>query len=86
MWRQMLYFPRFCIGFYTTVFMLLWLIGWVANAVYNTHFDLDRLRDMYAWIMTQVNANHAINSIWNSPKGCHPDENVPAKPDSSSSK
>ena len=60
------------IGFYTAVFISVYLTAWVLNAVQNMHFDLDRLREIYAWLMTQLNANHAVNSIFNSPKGVMP--------------
>ncbi|MEG6584146.1 hypothetical protein [Dendrosporobacter sp. 1207_IL3150] len=75
MWRQIMEQPRFCIGAYTAMFVLIWLIGWACNAVYSTHFDLDRLKDIYIWIMSQLNATHAINSIWNSPRGIDPGDN-----------
>lgn len=74
MWRRIILIPNNSIGFYTVLFVIIWIIAWVLNAVKNTHFDLDRLRDIYAWLMTQLNATHAINSIWNSPKGVSPEE------------
>ncbi|MBP2653983.1 MAG: hypothetical protein H6Q73_1552 [Firmicutes bacterium] len=74
--------PSFCIGVFTAIFAIIWFAAWIANALYNTHFDLYSLRDMYLWLMTQLNATHAINSIWNSPRGFAP--GVP--PDSSQSK
>ncbi len=73
MWRQLLY-PRQCIGIYTMVFVIIWLSAWVMNGIMNTLFDLDRLLELYAWLMTQLNVTHAVNSIWNSPKGVHPRE------------
>ncbi len=63
--RQIVFQPRFCIGAYTAIFIVIWMAGWVANAVYQTRFDLEALRDIYIWIMSQLNATHAINSIWN---------------------
>jgi hypothetical protein len=73
MWRQIVFTPCNSIGFYTALFIVFWLIGWVLNAMCNNHFDLNQLRDIYAWLMTQLNATHAINSIWNSPKGNRPE-------------
>lgn len=76
MWRQIrqvIYFPNKCIGFYTGMFIITWLGAWVMNGLQNSHFDLDRLRDSYIWLMTQLNATHAIDSIWNSPKGMSPE-------------
>ena len=72
MWRQIsqvMYFPNKCIGVYTAFFVITWLIAWAMNGIQGSHFDLDQLRDSYIWLMTQLNATHAIDSIWNSPKG-----------------
>jgi len=70
---QVIYLPNKCIGFYTALFVLLWLGAWVMNGLNNTHFDLIQLRDSYIWLMTQLNTTHAIDSIWNSPKGTSPE-------------
>jgi len=72
LWFQALGSPHFCVGMFTAVFVCIWLVAWTLNAVESTHFDLTSLRDMYIWLMTQLNATHAINSIWNSPKGIIP--------------
>ncbi|MDR3562322.1 MAG: hypothetical protein P4N59_12940 [Negativicutes bacterium] len=72
MWSRANGVPQLCLGLFTAVFVILWLTAWTLNAVENTHFDLNSLRDMYVWLMTQLNATHAINSIWNSPKGAMP--------------
>jgi hypothetical protein len=72
LWLQAIGNPHFCIGAFTVVFVLIWLVAWTLNAVESTRFDLTSLRDMYIWLMTQLNATHAINSIWNSPKGVIP--------------
>jgi len=75
MWRhirQVIYFPNKCIGFYTAIFIIIWLSAWVLNGINNAHFDLNQLRDTYVWLMTQLNATHAIDSIWNSQKGMSP--------------
>lgn len=72
MLRQIISQPRFCIGVYTAIFIVIWLTGWVSNAIYTTQFDLDGLRDLYIWIMSQLNATHAINSIWNNNKSDWP--------------
>lgn len=76
MWRdikQIIDFPNKCIGIFTAIFMIIWLSAWILNGVMNVHFDLTQFRDTYVWLMTQLNATHAINSIWNSPKGTCPD-------------
>lgn len=76
MWReirQVIYFPNKSIGFYTAIFVLMWLSAWALNGIQSTHFDLNQLRDSYIWLMTQLNATHAIDSVWNSPKGSSPE-------------
>lgn len=78
MWRyirQFIYSPNKCIGVYTAIFVVIWLWAWVMNGLQNAHFDLAEFRDTYIWLMTQLNATHAIDSIWNSPKGSSPQEN-----------
>ena len=65
MLRKIISQPRFCIGAYTAIFIVIWLAGWIANALYHTSFDLEGLKNLYIWIMSQLNATHAINSIWN---------------------
>ncbi|MDF2634649.1 MAG: hypothetical protein K0R78_1523 [Pelosinus sp.] len=60
-------------GAYTAIFIIIWLGAWIMNGLKNTQFDLNQFRDTYIWLMTQLNATHAINSIWNSPKGTCPD-------------
>jgi hypothetical protein len=75
-WRniiQIIDFPNKCIGIYTAVFIIIWLGAWILNGITNAHFDLAEFRDTYVWLMTQLNATHAINSIWNSPKGACPE-------------
>jgi len=79
MWRdirQIIYFPNKCIGFYTAIFIIIWLGAWVMNGLRDTHFNLIEFRDTYIWLMTQLNATHAIDSIWNSPKGSSPEESA----------
>ncbi len=75
MWRniqQVIYFPNKCIGAYTAIFIIIWLGAWIMNGLNNTQFDLFQFRDTYIWLMTQLNATHAINSIWNTQKGTCP--------------
>ena len=75
MWRniqQVIYFPNKCIGAYTALFIIIWLGAWILNGIKSTQFDLYQFRDTYIWLMTQLNATHAINSIWNTPKGTCP--------------
>ncbi len=72
MWKLVVNAPNVCVGAITVVFLFIWLAAWTLNALKNTHFDLNSLRDMYIWLMTQLNATHAINSVFNSPRGNMP--------------
>jgi hypothetical protein len=72
MWKVIVHAPNICVGVITIVFLAIWLVAWTLNAVKDTHFDLASLRDMYIWLMTQLNATHAINSVFNSPRGNMP--------------
>ena len=48
-------------------FIIVYLIGWVLNGVYNTlHFDLTALRDFYLMVIGKDVATHSVNSIFNS--------------------
>lgn len=69
MWPLIKNYFKSAIGFYTATFTLLMLGAWYWNAVHGTKFDLRQLQDIYIWLMTQLNATHAINSIFNSQKG-----------------
>ena len=57
------------IGLNTGAFVFLWLAAWGLNAVEGTHFDLDRLKELFIWVMGYLNTTHLINSKWNSPPG-----------------
>ena len=50
-------------------FFVLFLLGWFSNALFDTKYDTKELREFFTWIGVYVNANHGINSIFNSPKG-----------------
>jgi hypothetical protein len=54
---------------FTGVFLCIWLVAWVLNAIKGYHFDLSSLKDVYIWIATQLNITHGINSGLNSPIG-----------------
>jgi hypothetical protein len=59
----------------TAFFILLYLIGWIINALYkDIHFDLTSLQNFYLSVIAKQGADHTINSIWNSPKGKMPNE------------
>lgn len=54
----------------TAFFIIVYLIGWVLNGVYNTlHFDLTALRDFYLMVIGKDVATHSVNSIFNSDRG-----------------
>jgi hypothetical protein len=72
MWCQVKNYLFSSIGFYTGLFVLLMLGAWVANAMLSTKFDIKQLQEIYLWLMTQLNATHAINSIFNSARGEKP--------------
>lgn len=57
------------IGGYTGVFVFVWLAAWTLNAVWGMRFDLDRLKELFTWVVGYLNATHLIDSKWNSPQG-----------------
>ncbi|VBB06788.1 Hypothetical protein LUCI_2024 [Lucifera butyrica] len=71
-WRKFEQYLMSSTGFYTALFVGLYLASWGLNGIHYTKLDLTALKDLYIWLMTQLNATHAVNSIWNSPKGQPP--------------
>jgi hypothetical protein len=57
------------IGFYSTFFILIWMIAWILNGYHGYKFDLKTLQDFYMFVLSQLNITHGINSIFNSNKG-----------------
>lgn len=57
---------------FTVLILVPWFVGWVRNAEYGSSYNLSELRDMYAWVGTQLSALHLINSKWNSPQDKQP--------------
>ena len=53
--------------FFSSLFLVVWLIAWTLNAVHGTHFDMSQLKDLYIWMAGQLNATHLINSGLNTP-------------------
>jgi hypothetical protein len=60
-------------GFYTSFFIFIWLISWTLKAIKGYNFDLNALKDIYVWLMTQLNLTHGIDSVFNSPRGEMPE-------------
>jgi hypothetical protein len=57
----------------TAFFVVVYLTGWVLNAIYpNIHFDLTSLRDFYLMVIGKQTLEHSVNSVFNSNKGAMP--------------
>ena len=50
------------VKFYLALFLLVWLVGWTANAMYGHHFDLDRLVELYKWLLGQFLIESGLNT------------------------
>lgn len=61
---------------FTIVVSIPWLVGWVRNAEYGAKYNLADLQNMYIWVATQLNAQHLINSKWNSQQDKPPKASV----------
>ena len=59
----------------TAFFIIVYLIAWITNAIYNNiHFDLESLRNFYIMVIGREATVHGINSIYNSDKGQMPEQ------------
>lgn len=58
----------------SAIFMIVYLAGWVANAVTDYKFDMTVLLNLYYVIIGKEVCTHGINSALNSQKGTMPDE------------
>lgn len=56
----------------TGLFVIVWLVAWVLNALRGTHFDLSALQGMYLTVILPAIGKYAVNSVWNSPRGVSP--------------
>ena len=56
----------------TIFFVVIWLMAWISNALYHTTFDLSQLMQLYLSVIVPRLGIHAINSVYNSPKGAPP--------------
>lgn len=54
--------------------MIVYLAGWVANAVTDYKFDMTALLNLYYVLIGKEVCTHGINSALNSQKGTMPDE------------
>ena len=54
-------------GFYFALFLIIWLAAWTANGLKMAAFDLDRLRDLFFFIMGKYVTDSGLNSPWQVP-------------------
>jgi hypothetical protein len=59
-------------GFYTGLFSILAIGGWIHNGLYNSHFIIGDLMNIYAWIVGQMHLKYGVDSLLNSNKGDMP--------------
>jgi hypothetical protein len=59
-------------SFYTGLFAFLAISGWILNGWRGTHFILNDLMQIYAWIIGQITIRHGIDSKYNSAEGEKP--------------
>lgn len=57
------------LGFYTLLFVVLYLAGWFYNATNGTKFDLNQLKDLYLFVAGQLTLKYGIDSGLNSKIG-----------------
>ena len=50
------------IGIYFGIFVAVWLIGWTANALYKTGFDLARLEELGKYILGKYVTDSGLNT------------------------
>lgn len=72
MWAKFKNCLKTSYGFYTGLFIFIWLTAWTYNALYGAKFDLKELQDIFVWLSVQLNIKHAVDSALNSPKGASP--------------
>lgn len=56
-------------GFYTILFVVVYLSGWFYNATHGTKFDLNQLKDLYLFVAGQLTVKYGIDSGLNSKIG-----------------
>lgn len=50
------------VKFYLALFLFVWLIGWTLKAIYGYQFDLDKLVDLYKWLLGQFLIESGLNT------------------------
>ena len=48
--------------FYLAFFLLLWATAWTLNATHNMKFDLDKLTDLYKWLLLHYGTDSLLNT------------------------
>ena len=56
----------------TAFFVLIYLIAWVVNGIYQFHFDLNSLQNFYLMVVAKQQVQHGIDSVFNSQRGEQP--------------
>lgn len=54
-------------GFYFATFLIIWLSAWVLNGLKLTAFDLQQLRDLFAFVMAKYVTDSGLNSELHKP-------------------
>lgn len=49
-------------GFYFALFLIVWLAAWTANGLKLAAFDLDRLRDLFFFVIGKYGIDSGLNS------------------------
>lgn len=50
------------IGFYFALFVGVWLVAWVCNALYKTGFDLNKLEELAKFIIGKYGIDSGLNT------------------------
>lgn len=48
--------------FYLAFFLFTWLVAWGLNAVKGANFDLDKLTDLYKWLILHYGVDSTLNT------------------------
>ncbi|MGL5271292.1 MAG: hypothetical protein ACRC7I_12370 [Selenomonadaceae bacterium] len=56
----------------TAFFVLIFLVAWVINGIYQTRFDLASLQNFYLMVVAKQQVQHGIDSVFNSARGEQP--------------
>lgn len=72
--EQLRIFLKSDIGICVALYLFLGITAWAANGILSTHLVIKDLTDIFVWVFAQLTATHGINSVFNSPRGIHPDQ------------